>query len=343
MNVKININEKELNFEQKENNVIAFFKAQNHKLLNQGGLYLWAHIYTDEGIYQYSQKNYFDMVGLSDLATKVDQNIYRINFMSDTENLISAGFNVKKDEYKGFRNGENKDCFDIVHPPQHLKTGDIISLSTQGHAIMRDEKNRPTIAVGTYRDISKEIKKDKLIEELTQLAYYDHLTKLPNRKKLWKDYEEDTIKGNYFGFIDLDKFKEINDTYGHEFGDKCLLAFSERVKARLDNDMIENIKIYRMHGDEFCATFSITKEGLEKGLNIEKMMKVLTANIANYVVVDGVAIKMAASIGVIRINRKTNFLTLRQVLKMADEAMYIAKNQPELYHIVDFNKGDYID
>lgn len=87
------------------------------------------------------------------------------------------------------------------------------------------------------------------IRELKQRAYYDYLTKLPNRFLLEQEINVLTSKNDpfYVNFIDLGKFKEINDQYGHEVGDKILVKIGQRLLS------IDDVFICRYGGDEFIS------------------------------------------------------------------------------------------
>ncbi len=93
---------------------------------------------------------------------------------------------------------------------------------------------------------------------LYELAYLDHLTGVPNRQKLREDFEnlaEDIAKGDVVGIlalIDMDNFKDINDSYGHNTGDVML----RRLTEHLGSDPVFKDHIYRLGGDEFVLLYS---------------------------------------------------------------------------------------
>lgn len=97
--------------------------------------------------------------------------------------------------------------------------------------------------------------KTRLEEELSKLAFHDSLTGLPNRRLLMERLQQARIKNdrrNQFAcllFLDLDKFKQVNDNHGHELGDKLLIA----VAARLGQLLREEDTIARLGGDEFIV------------------------------------------------------------------------------------------
>lgn len=91
-----------------------------------------------------------------------------------------------------------------------------------------------------------------MTSQMEKLALYDPLTSLPNRRKLEIDFEELAIKGNdviTVGLIDIDDFKKVNDTYGHDVGDKVLQLLGTVFSSRIRKDD----QIYRYGGEEFVV------------------------------------------------------------------------------------------
>ncbi|MCM3600902.1 EAL domain-containing protein [Robertmurraya korlensis] len=108
------------------------------------------------------------------------------------------------------------------------------------------------------RDISK---RKKAEEQVQLLAYYDSLTGMANRNLLYEHLNEVVTRNEKSGhtfavmFLDLDRFKMINDTYGHSFGDLLL----QKVSTRLTNSVGEEGKIFRYGGDEFIIVLETDK------------------------------------------------------------------------------------
>ena len=134
--------------------------------------------------------------------------------------------------------------------------------STKKSALIRtkkvplfDEKDNPIYIVGISEDITKQREMEKTIKEL---AYYDEITKLPNRH-LFKDrfeiaagYSKRNKKKMMISMLDFDKFKLINDKYGHDIGDRFLRSFANRVKKI----MRKTDTFARFGGDEFMFIIS---------------------------------------------------------------------------------------
>lgn len=106
--------------------------------------------------------------------------------------------------------------------------------------------------VGTVHDLTKRKNAEMLVEKM---AYYDFLTGLPNRRLLQQEIEtmlmqhKKTNENFAFMFIDLDRFKNINDSLGHSAGDQLLVQFSDRLKNVVQDDGM----VIRFGGDEFIV------------------------------------------------------------------------------------------
>jgi len=157
-------------------------------------------------------------------------------------------------------------------------------------------------------------------QEVFHLAYHDTLTNLPNRAEFERYISESikkkTNKKLIVLFIDLDRFKVINDTLGHDVGDEMLMILGKRIAKVLGE---ENL-LARIGGDEFVAI-------IEKEKDME-MIDVIVAEIAS-VIRDTIHIRKydlntTASIGIARYPEDGK--DKRTLLKHADSAMYHAKD-----------------
>ena len=161
-------------------------------------------------------------------------------------------------------------------------------------------------------------------EEINKLKYYDILTDTPNRKLFISTLENEIVKAkeNYKQikhavlFIDLDDFKEINDTLGHNYGDELLKNVANLIKATIaDGDILS-----RIGGDEFFILMRSIKEYSEISELCVKLQSLLNCAIR----IDDKHVYTSASIGITIFPNDgcdTNLL-----LKNADTAMYSAKN-----------------
>jgi diguanylate cyclase (GGDEF)-like protein/PAS domain S-box-containing protein len=177
---------------------------------------------------------------------------------------------------------------------------------------------RPRL-LATVRDISDR----KLAEEQVQfLAYYDALTGLPNRTllkdRVTKALAAASRQGHKvaFLFLDLDRFKDINDSLGHSVGDLLLQGIAERLKTWGR----EQDTVARLGGDEFLITLTQVKDLADVAVAAERLMDAMTAGF----VVQGHSLNVSCSIGVsIFPEHGTDCETL---IKNADAAMYGAKD-----------------
>ncbi|WP_286234810.1 GGDEF domain-containing protein [Thalassotalea sediminis] len=152
-------------------------------------------------------------------------------------------------------------------------------------------------------------------------AYTDSLTKLPNRRFLSTVLIERLMASDeYFPLtlvnIDIDHFKEINDTFGHETGDEILKRF-----AALCTDNIRRQDVLvRTGGEEFLLFFMNTTK--EQGVALAEKLRELIEK--SYVNVDGEKVNGTASFGVAECLK---YQALDQAMKIADKRMYMAKQQ----------------
>lgn len=171
--------------------------------------------------------------------------------------------------------------------------------------------------------LSREITDRKLAEErIQQLAYYDYLTALPNRR-LFRDRLEQEIKRIIRNrtslallFLDLDKFKEVNDTLGHDKGDILLIETAKRIRKHIrDTDTLA-----RLGGDEFAI---ILPEYEEKE-NIDRVIQsVLKSLEMSFDLGGGTVAHLSGSIGVALYPQDAG--NIDDLLKHSDQAMYAAK------------------
>lgn len=159
-------------------------------------------------------------------------------------------------------------------------------------------------------------------------AYHDYLTKLGNRRYFISLLEE-SIKSQkkendfkYLLLIDLDHFKNINDSLGHAFGDKLLFEISSRMSKLA---IASNSVLARLGGDEFCLLSRSFKSNEEALQNATVFSENLLQEIKRYYIIEEHHLYISASIGLSILNKPTHQATI--FLKEADIAMYEAKSQ----------------
>lgn len=180
-------------------------------------------------------------------------------------------------------------------------------------------------------DITESKKNEEIIQ---RMAMFDHLTGLPNRYTLNEDLEEmallvDSNKTEgYVIFFDLTRFKNINDTYGHQTGDDLLVKIGELLQSY----SYINEKCYRYGGDEFvilCYDNNIDR--------LDDILSYLTEIFSKPIEVDGKSLEYGASIGVSRY--PSDDIKASSLVRKADQAMYVSKNTDKsMIHF--YNKGD---
>jgi diguanylate cyclase (GGDEF)-like protein/PAS domain S-box-containing protein len=174
----------------------------------------------------------------------------------------------------------------------------------------------------TVKQLQIEIEgREKIAAELHFLANHDALTGLPSLR-LCKDRLDQSLaearrnrQTSAVMFLDLDGFKQINDRYGHEFGDRVLRETAERITAEIR----ETDTVARIGGDEFVIILSSLPEN-----NIaNRIARSLVESIARPIDVDSVEIAVSASIGISLYPE--NGVTAEELIRSADKAMYRIK------------------
>ncbi|GEM_PF-572017 len=175
------------------------------------------------------------------------------------------------------------------------------------------------IIIGTIVNITKLKTQEAVVQSMSLI---DPLTKLPNRRQFVITLE-DAINNEEYGavvLLDLDNFKEINDTLGHIYGDQILKVIAKR----LNSFVCDDIFVSRFGGDEFLIL-------LKKEENIESIVKNIMSEIAEKIVVDQHEHEILSSIGITRFpDDGTN---PEQLFMNADVAMY---------HVKKTSKNDYV-
>lgn len=175
---------------------------------------------------------------------------------------------------------------------------------------------------------------------LKNIAHYDQLTKLPNRALLTDRLENAMlhIKRNKqhlaVVFLDLDGFKDINDTFGHDVGDKLLIELSKEMKQSLR----EMDTLARIGGDEFVA---VLFDLVEVSDAMPIIMRLLESS-SKKIEIDGMWVQVSASLGITSYPQE-HMLSPDLLLRQADQAMYQAKlSGKNGYHFFDTEENNLI-
>lgn len=286
-------------------------------LLNNTNIHMWVF---DGTSFTYTNKQWFDFTGQKpedNLSIEKWASIVHPEDISEAQKIWQIDFGKKSAHDHHFRlkrhDGIYRDFYCRVTP-------------------IKDENGKLLYLQGHHLDITD---RKKLEDEVRQLAFYDALTKLPNRRLL-KDRLSQTMasskrNGRYCAlmFLDLDNFKPINDTYGHAFGDALLLEVAERIKSCVRQ--IDTVA--RFGGDEFIILLNTLAADKEKSVQqasriAEKVRKALLMPYLLSLNTGDTKTEIkhlcSASIGVVVfINHESNE---DEILKRADDAMYAAKS-----------------
>lgn len=224
---------------------------------------------------------------------------------------------------------ERKPC-DIDHRLV-LPNGADFTVNLQAEAVFDDQLKALSI-VGTAQDISERKRSER---EIHRLAYFDSLTGLPNRT-LFKDRVTQALSHarRYQTtlatlFLDLDRFKAINDTLGHHIGDLLLKSVADRLADSVRHsdsvgrsvDQEPTHELARLGGDEFTVLLTNLRDVQDAGKVARRILEALTKPF----LINGHEIFVTVSVGIAIF--PTDGDSVDMLLKHADNAMYHAKEQ----------------
>ncbi len=313
-------------------------------------IYLQSTIYEDVDSYI---AIILDVTKRKEVEKKLKDSSYNLQQYIDAIDKIDIGLFVVNDDFtirymnntmiKWFGNQSGKVCYSSVanldEPCPYCKLHEVIyenhkviyepttpdgqSFEIVGTSVKNADGSTSKMEV--IRNITDQKKAhEDLLEQKEKLhhqAHHDALTELPNRV-LFNDRLEQAIeksKRNYKDvallFIDLDHFKEINDSLGHKAGDEVLKV----VTKRLENTIRDEDTLARLGGDEFTIIMENLAQGEDASLLAQKIIKVLSEPIEIYENL----LYVSSSIGISLYPEDGR--TAQNLLKYADSAMYKAK------------------
>jgi diguanylate cyclase (GGDEF)-like protein/PAS domain S-box-containing protein len=174
-----------------------------------------------------------------------------------------------------------------------------------------------------YRGVGRDVTESALTRErIASLAYRDPLTGLANRTSLAPALDQAVERARRRGvklagvFIDLDGFKQINDLYGHDVGDRCLIEVARRLRVSVRASDV----VARLGGDEF---FVLLEEVQDEGAVESVIRKLLSEAVRPYDLPGGAQARLSASMGVSLF--PDHAADSNALIKLADTAMYSAK------------------
>lgn len=185
--------------------------------------------------------------------------------------------------------------------------------------VVKDDLGKVTNYVGVFADITKIVQSQN---QLHKLVNQDALTGLPNRRLLIELLDQAIKVAGRKGyqiavlFIDLDRFKTVNDSLGHQLGDQLLLEVSRRIKQSIRTSDV----VARLGGDEFMVVMDRLDEIEDAAIVAKKIIHAIQTEF----IIQGKEIFIGASIGISVFPNDSN--KVEGLIKSADIAMYQVKN-----------------
>jgi diguanylate cyclase (GGDEF)-like protein/PAS domain S-box-containing protein len=202
--------------------------------------------------------------------------------------------------------------------------GELIPLRVTITAI-KDKNNIVTNYIAQYIDISEQKDRQQVLE---YQATHDNLTGLPNRLLLLDRIERaitKVVRHKIVGgliFIDLDNFKEVNDTLGHDIGDSLLIMVAKKIKEVIR----EEDTIARIGGDEFIVLLdNVGNNKSDAKININILAEKIKDTLNAITHIEGNINVSTPSIGITLFSDSS--VSVKDIIKQADTAMYAAKKQ----------------
>lgn len=233
-----------------------------------------------------------------------------IHFDKSFRETLSSSLKIK-----GFWSGEiyNKKANNEIIPLRSTITA------------IKDNEGKTTHYLGQYMDIGEQKDKEKVLE---YQATHDNLTGLPNRLLLLDRIEHaitKVVRHKIVGgliFIDLDNFKEVNDTLGHDIGDALLIIVAKTIKEVIrDEDTIA-----RIGGDEFIVLLdNVGNNKVDAKENISNLAEKIKDILNSITYIEGHINISTPSIGITLFSDAS--VSVKDIIKQADTAMYVAKKQ----------------
>ncbi|NTS77693.1 EAL domain-containing protein [Catenovulum sp. SM1970] len=300
--------------------------SQNHKLLTEMQLEI-----KDKTAAEIKASRFFDVITYSDIAIALLEKDMRINYVNPK---MAALLQSSEDALLGEK-------VDILFDPitvwqldeaqENLEAGK----SWHGELLLNSDKTEPIWLAQSFtpikekytgnihylassHDISSIKQNQKAMEKL---AYYDTLTGLCNRgffkTQLAKAFEMSKRGHHSFAllYFDLDQFKRINDTLGHDAGDELLVVISSRLKSRLRAED----SVARLGGDEFAIIVNAVSEPDK----VSNLARGILSLIQEPIPINNAEILVSASIGITLAPNDADNIDI--LLRNADLAMYQAK------------------
>lgn len=259
----------------------------------------------------YYSRQIKEILGYSDHEMPDEMSDWRERIHPDDRPLVDAAM-------RGYMGNEKLDSYACEYRVK-AKNGEWKWVQARGKLIAHEPSGKPSRMVGLLSDISKRKETD---EQIWRLANYDSLTGLPNRR-LFKDrltQEVLSAQRNSHAlalfFIDLDRFKEVNDLSGHDVGDMLLIQAAHRIKDLVrDTDTVA-----RLGGDEF----TVILPNLHNVDHVEQIAQKMLNALAQPFSINDEQVYVSGSVGITLY--PDDATTTEELISKADQAMYAAKH-----------------
>ncbi len=262
-----------------------------------------------------------------------DHNLNILRYNSMFQKLLGLDKNLKNFNLREIKDKKVVDKLQqVVTIPSEKETIGSSNITFQENPIWIEltcssllDKNDIIGGIGTIEDKSAE---HNAYEKINYISLHDALTDLPNRRN-YQNYMEEMIEKvehiDYYSFLfymDLNHFKQINDTFGHIVGDKLLLEVASRLKAL----EIDKKYLSRIGGDEFIMVIPFYTKELERARKEAKSIALQIKEIFKEAFhIEGLDLYMTSSIGIVIIEPNSN--DTEQIIRQADMAMYQTKRE----------------
>ena len=219
-------------------------------------------------------------------------------------------------------------AFELRTPQQRV----INAVTTFGKTVYLDCRLLPTMLNGKehlliqFFDLTE---RKRLEDELRDIAFHDSLTRLPNRRllfeKLFQALRTSKRRNSYIAilFLDLNKFKELNDTHGHEIGDQLLKGVADRLQGTIR----ETDTVARLGGDEFVILLEDLGQELAQAQDYSNIVaQKIRMSLEPEFCFGDIHYQCSASIG-IKVSLGKDHDDPELILREADASMYEAKRE----------------
>ncbi|HEX5338867.1 MAG TPA: EAL domain-containing protein, partial [Gallionella sp.] len=257
------------------------------------------------------------ILGYSDEDEIIGESIHRLIHHSHADGSPYPEHECRM--FKAFKENQPSHADDEVF---WRKDGSSVAVAYWAHPTINDD-GVVVGAVATFLDVTER----KLAEQkIQQLAFYDALTNLPNRRLLLERLRQACAlsdRDGHYGavlFMDMDNFKTLNDTKGHDIGDLLLIE----VGRRLESCLREGDTVARLGGDEFVVVLGdLSANGSEAGQLAERVAEKIHAELNRPYQLKDYSHSSTPSIGIVLFKGHSD--SIDDLLKFADIAMYQAK------------------